>query len=94
MREVIYEGKDLPVAIYWDNTTEPQLMPGQYTINLFADGNEIGEVTSGTMSPMLKIGIGMGYIKTGMNKVDTEIFIKIRNKLLKAKVVRLPFYKA
>ena len=45
MREVIYEGKELPVAIYWDNTTEPQLMVGKYTINLFADGNEIGETT-------------------------------------------------
>lgn len=45
MREVVYEGKDLPVAIYWDNTTEPELMPGEYVINLFADGNEIGETT-------------------------------------------------
>lgn len=45
MREVVYEGKELPVAIFWDNSTEPQLMPGQYTINLFVDGNEIGETT-------------------------------------------------
>ncbi len=45
MREVVYEGKDLPVAIYWDNTNEPELMPGIYTVNLFADGNEIGETT-------------------------------------------------
>ncbi|WP_347839030.1 hypothetical protein [uncultured Draconibacterium sp.] len=45
MREVVYEGKDLPVAIFWDNTNEPELMPGVYTINLFADGNEIGETT-------------------------------------------------
>ncbi len=45
MREVVYEGKDLPVAIFWDNTSEPELMPGTYTINLFADGNEIGETT-------------------------------------------------
>ncbi|NQU88747.1 MAG: glycine cleavage system aminomethyltransferase GcvT [Mariniphaga sp.] len=57
------------------------------------DGNIIGEVTSGTMSPMLKIGIGMGYIKKGFTKLDTEIYIKIRNKLLKAKIVKLPFYK-
>ncbi len=58
-----------------------------------ADGDTLGEVTSGTMSPMLKIGIGMGYVKTGFNKPESEIFIKVRNKLLKAEVVRLPFYK-
>lgn len=45
MREVNYEGQELPVAIFWDNTTEPQLMLGVYTVNLFADGNEIGETT-------------------------------------------------
>ena len=57
------------------------------------EGNIIGEVTSGTMSPMLKKGIGMGYVKIGFTKLDTEIYIKIRNKLLKAKIVKLPFYK-
>ena len=45
MREVNYEGLELPVAIYWDNTNEPELMPGNYTIDLFADGNQIGEAT-------------------------------------------------
>lgn len=45
MREVIYEGKDLPVAIFWDNSNEPELMTGTYTINLFSDGFEIGETT-------------------------------------------------
>lgn len=45
MRDVVYEGKDLPVAIFWDNTNEPELMVGTYTVNLFADGNEIGETT-------------------------------------------------
>lgn len=45
MREVVYEGKDLPVAIFWDNTGEPELMTGTYTVNLFADGFEIGETT-------------------------------------------------
>lgn len=45
MREVNYEGLDLPVAIYWDNTGEPELMTGKYTVNIFADGNEIGETT-------------------------------------------------
>ena len=53
----------------------------------------IGEVTSGTMSPMLKKGIGMGYVQVAYKKPDTEIYIKIRKKKLKAKVVKLPFYK-
>lgn len=56
-------------------------------------GNIIGEVTSGTMSPMLRIGIGMGYVKPEFAKVDTEFFIVVRNKKLKAKVVKLPFRK-
>ena len=45
MRDVVYEGKELPVAIFWDNSGEAELMPGTYTVNLFADGNEIGETT-------------------------------------------------
>lgn len=42
MREVNYEGQDLPVNIYWDNTGELDFMVGTYTIDLFADGNNIG----------------------------------------------------
>lgn len=56
-----------------------------------ADGNLIGEVTSGTMSPSLGKGIGMGYVKTEFSKPDTEIFVQIRKKQLKAKVVKFPF---
>jgi aminomethyltransferase len=56
-------------------------------------GNIIGEVTSGTMSPMMKQGIGMAYLNKGFWKKDTEIFIRIRNKDLKAKVVDLPIFK-
>ncbi len=58
-----------------------------------AEENLIGNVTSGTMSPMLKKGIGMGYIKKGHTKFDTEIYIKVRKKMIKAKVVKIPFYK-
>jgi len=53
----------------------------------------IGNVTSGTMSPSLKIPIGMGYVKTEYSKVNTIIYIKIRDKLFAAKIVKLPFYK-
>ncbi len=57
------------------------------------EGNVIGEVTSGTMSPSLKKAIGMGYVKADCAKFDSKIYIRIRNKLLKAKIVRVPFYK-
>ena len=58
-----------------------------------AEGNLIGKVTSGTMAPSLGQGIGMGYVKTEFSKVDSEIYIKIRNNNVKAKVVKMPFYK-
>jgi len=59
---------------------------------LDADGNTIGEVTSGTMSPSLKKPIGMAYVKSEFAKIGTEIFIEIRGKALKAAVVKRPFY--
>ena len=58
-----------------------------------ADGNKLGEVTSGTQSPTLQKGIGMGYVPAAYSKPETEIFVKVRDKLLKAKVVKLPFVK-
>ena len=58
-----------------------------------ANQNEIGEVTSGTMSPSMKKGIGMGYVTLPNNKTETEIFIQVRNKNLRAVVVKVPFYK-
>ncbi len=68
-------------------------IPRQHYPILDAEGKEIGEVTSGTMSPSCKIAIGMGYVATEFAKIGTEIFINIRDKALKAKVVKLPFYK-
>jgi len=56
-----------------------------------SDGNEIGIVTSGTMSPSLSKGIGMGYVPTELSKPDSEIMVQIRNKQVKAKVVKMPF---
>ncbi len=57
-------------------------------------GEQIGTVTSGTMSPSLKKGIGLGYVNTGYTKFGTKIFIKVRNKVLEATIVKLPFYKS
>ncbi|AQG82000.1 glycine cleavage system aminomethyltransferase GcvT [Spirosoma montaniterrae] len=58
-----------------------------------ADGNTIGEVTSGTQSPSLGKGIGLGYVPTAFSKPGTEIFINVRDRRLKAVVVKLPFIK-
>lgn len=58
-----------------------------------ADGNEIGIVTSGTMSPSTKKAIGLGYVPVELSTVDSEIYIQVRKKSIKAKVVKAPFYK-
>lgn len=57
-------------------------------------GQTIGMVTSGTMGPAVKKAIGMGYVPGTYTKEGSEIFIKIRDKVLKAKVVKFPFYKS
>lgn len=58
-----------------------------------ANGNIIGKVTSGTQSPTLNKAIGMGYVNKEFAKSDTEIFIVIRDKAIKAKVCKIPFLK-
>ncbi len=55
-----------------------------------SNGNQIGKVTSGTMSPTLGIGIGLGYVTTESAAPGTEIFIEVRNRKLKAEVQKLP----
>lgn len=58
-----------------------------------AEGNKVGEVTSGTMSPMLKKGIGMAYVEKPYWKEGSVIYIKVRDKLAKAIITKPPFYK-
>ncbi len=58
-----------------------------------AKNNKLGVVTSGTMAPSLKIGVGMAYVKPEFATEGSEIFISIRDKAVKAKVVKMPFYK-
>ena len=60
---------------------------------LNAKNETIGIVTSGTMSPSMKLGIGLGYVNISNAGMDSEIFIEIRDKGVKAKIVKLPFYK-
>ena len=72
---------------------EDKAIPRQHYEVCNKNGERIGEVTSGTMSPMLKKGIGMAYISKPYWKEGSEIYIKIRNKMARAIVSRPPFYK-
>ena len=58
-----------------------------------AAGNAIGIVTSGTMSPSMNKGIGLGYVSSEFSGIDNDIYIRIRKNDVPAKVVKLPFYK-
>ncbi|TXC81954.1 glycine cleavage system aminomethyltransferase GcvT [Luteibaculum oceani] len=58
-----------------------------------ANENKIGFITSGTMSPSMKKAIAMGYVATDFSSEGTEVGIKVRNKILKAKTVKFPFLK-
>jgi aminomethyltransferase len=58
-----------------------------------AEGQKIGEVTSGTMSPIRKIGIGMGYVAKAHAALGSEIYVDVRGRKLKAVVVKPPFRK-
>ncbi len=58
-----------------------------------AAGEKIGRVTSGTQSPSLQKAIGMGYVRTDFALEGSEINVIVRDKPLKAKVVKVPFYK-
>ncbi|MDA1009762.1 MAG: glycine cleavage system aminomethyltransferase GcvT, partial [Bacteroidetes bacterium] len=58
-----------------------------------SEGVEIGIVTSGTMSPTLSKAIAMAYVAKELSNIGTEVFIQVRNKQIKAKVVSLPFVK-
>lgn len=71
---------------------EDRGIPRQHYKVVDSDGNEIGEVTSGTMSPIINKGIGMAYLNKGFWKLGTEIFIQVRNKQLKARVAKSPFH--
>jgi aminomethyltransferase len=69
-------------------------IPRQHYEICDVNGKVIGEVTSGTMSPSLKIPIGMGYVETAHAALGNPIYIKVRDKLLKATIVKIPFYKS
>lgn len=68
-------------------------IPRQGYVIADAEGNAIGNVTSGTMSPSLGKGIGLGYVPRTSMKSGTEIYIQVRKKAIPATIVKLPFYK-
>jgi aminomethyltransferase len=68
-------------------------VPRQHMEVLNSDKEVIGEITSGTQSPYSGRNIAMGYVAKPFAKSETELFIQARNKVLQAKVVKLPFYK-
>ncbi|KAJ2364180.1 hypothetical protein IW150_006546, partial [Coemansia sp. RSA 2607] len=61
---------------------------------LSVDGEEIGEITSGVPAPSLGKNIAMAYVRKGFNKKDTELKVKVRNRIQNAKVVKMPFVPA
>lgn len=71
--------------------TEKGKIPRPHFVIKDAAGNPIGVVTSGTQSPTLGKAIGLGYVKTEFSSIGSEIFIEIRNQLIKATVVKTPF---
>jgi len=62
--------------------------------DLYHDNVKIGSLTSGTYSPLLKTGIGMGYVEVKYAAVGTEVYVKIRDNLVKSRIVEAPFYDA
>ena len=56
------------------------------------DGNEVGSVTSGTVSPSLGYGVALGYVPAELSSPDTEVGVRIRDKVIPGRVTRLPFY--
>jgi len=61
--------------------------------SIYLDDNKIGSVTSGTFSPGLSCGIGLAYIDKAHSKINTKILVKIRDKFVEAKIVKMPFIK-
>ena len=65
---------------------------GRHGYAILKDGNNIGNVTSGTFSPSLQKAIGMGYVATEHSAIDSEIMIDIRGRMAPARIVKTPFY--
>ncbi len=67
-------------------------VPARHGYEVFKDGRKVGHVTSGTVSPSLQKAIAMAYVETNLAEIGTELTISVRNRELKARVVKTPFY--
>ncbi|MBT8206232.1 MAG: glycine cleavage system aminomethyltransferase GcvT, partial [Eudoraea sp.] len=72
---------------------EERAIPRQSYDILDENDQVVGQVTSGTMSPSLGIGIGLGYVPKAISGIGTRVFVQIRKKAVPARIVKLPFYK-
>ena len=61
--------------------------------SIIKDSLSVGYITSGTQSPSLQKGIGLAFIDAGYSKLGSELFMEVRNKHLKCKIVEAPFYR-
>jgi aminomethyltransferase len=68
--------------------------PARENALIYHEGVEVGRVTSGSPSPCLKKNVGMGYINKEFSKAGTEVEIKVRNKMQKAVISKMPFVEA
>jgi len=91
-REIIEEKKKLGIQkkLVGFEMLDKGIPRHGYEIKDFS-GMQIGEVTSGTQSPSLNKAIGLGYVRDAFSNSEAKIFIKVRDKLLQARVVKLPF---
>jgi aminomethyltransferase len=83
--------KGVPRRLIGFSMTEPGVPRAEYPV--FAGDEEIGVVTSGTMSPTLRIGIGLALIRSDSTALGTPLRIGIRSRLVGAEVVKTPFVK-
>jgi aminomethyltransferase len=65
--------------------------PARHGVEVFVEGNKIGEITSGCPSPSLNINVAMGYVKDEFKKPGTKVDLKIRDKFYSAEISKMPF---
>ncbi len=90
LREVKEQGPERKLVPF--RMTE-RAIPRQGMAISFPEGGGGGEVTSGSLSPMLDVGIGMGYVPAAQSAVGTELVVDVRGRARRAEVVKKPFYK-
>jgi aminomethyltransferase len=71
--------------------TEKRVIP-RHGFGIVSRGEEIGTVTSGTLSPIINTGIAMGYVKEGSAKEGTLVEVRVRDRYEPARITKLPFY--